>query len=177
MRTLLLFFLLIPLTLPAQTLPVDSASGKIYFAEEVLVKDAPKTDLYNRAKSWFKNKQKISSIFLQDDLQQGLLIVKSGFNLEFCQKQKVVIYSVTYIIQLEIEDDKYFVRLHNFRLQELSSLINLDNEKFQNNSKPLEEVLEDKSLVASQKELIKLLNISINQRIQKKIEDFKNSML
>jgi hypothetical protein len=58
MKRLLLALFFFPLTLLGQTFPVDGQTGKIFYSEEILVKDASQSELFARAKSWFENAKK-----------------------------------------------------------------------------------------------------------------------
>ena len=116
MRLLWLIFFLIPVCLSAQTFPVDAASGKIYYAEEVLVKDGPKSDLYNRAKAWFassKNKKTLNV----DDVANGLLIGSNYCMLLVQDGHKDQPFRLWYTVKIEMEDDRYWYSLSNFKIQ------------------------------------------------------------
>ena len=115
-KFLLLLFPLFPLHTSAQIFPVDALSSKIYYTEEVLVKDGPQFDLYNRAKAWFaagKNKRNLQV----DDLANGLIIGCNYQELSVANGQKIQTFRLWYTVKLELEDDRYWYSLTDFRLQ------------------------------------------------------------
>jgi len=130
-KLLWLIFLLIPVCLSAQTFPVDAASGKIYYAEEVLVKDGPKSDLYNRAKAWFasgKNKKALNV----DDVANGLLIGSSYSLLLVYDGYQNQSFRLWYTVKIEVEDDRYWYSLSDFKIQEetiLKDSVSCENKK------------------------------------------------
>jgi hypothetical protein len=116
----LLWFLIIlfPFNLRGQILPVDAATGKIYYTDEVLIKDGPKTDLYNRAKVWFagvKNKKPL----IQDDLENGLLIGTNFTILSVSDGNQPQKFKLGYTLKIELADDRYFYRISDLTLQPL----------------------------------------------------------
>jgi hypothetical protein len=112
----LLFFLL-PLNLLAQVFPVDAASGKIYYAEEVLVKDGPQADLYNRAKHWFSTTGKNKKALKTDDAANGILIGSNYSLLEVYDGNKKQTLKLWYTVKLELADDRYWYSISDLRVQ------------------------------------------------------------
>ncbi len=117
MKLLWLILSIFPVGLLAQTFPVDAVTGKIYYAEEVLVKDAPQLDLYHRAKTWFAQTAKPESKIVSDDLSNGVLIGRN-YLLVPVKNQP---YRIWYTLKFEMEDDRYWYSLTDFQLQKHSS--------------------------------------------------------
>ena len=107
---------LIPVCLSAQNLPIDVTSGRIYYAEEVLVKDGPQLDLYNRAKAWFASSGNNKAIQV-DDVANGLLIGRNDKMLLVSDGHHNTAYRLWYTIKIEMEDDRYWYSLSDFKIQ------------------------------------------------------------
>ncbi|WP_158546177.1 DUF4468 domain-containing protein [Adhaeribacter pallidiroseus] len=110
-------FFIYPVTVSAQTFPVDAATGKIYYAEEVLVKDGPQLELYHRAKAWFAPIGKVKIVIKVDDLPNGVLIGQTYSPFSFTSPGKKQTYHLGYTLKLEIEDDRYWYSLTDFWLE------------------------------------------------------------
>lgn len=106
-----------PLSLLGQSFPVDAATGKIYYAEEVLVKDGPQLELYHRAKAWFAKAGKTKNTIQVDDLPNGVLIAKNYLLLSVKNQEKNQTYQLWYTLKIEMEDDRYWYSLTDFQLQ------------------------------------------------------------
>lgn len=103
MKRLLLFILLLPLAVTAQTsFPIDSTSGKIRYTEVVEVKNSQKA-LFKNAQTWvtqtFKN---YKSVVQLDDAANGKLILKGISNVgDYINEY------VSYTLQIDCKDNKY----------------------------------------------------------------------
>lgn len=111
-----------PVTLPAQNFPVDAATGKIYYAEEVLVKDGPQWELYHRAKAWFATFGKTKHVITVDDLPNGVLIGQNYSPLLVTSPGKNQRCNLWYTLKIEIADDRYWYSLTNFELEPVITL-------------------------------------------------------
>lgn len=178
MRLLCLIFLFLPLNLVAQTFPVDAASGKIYYAEEVLVKDGPKTDLYNRAKAWFAAPGKNGRSLRVDDAVHGLFIGQNFLFLSVYDGQKKQTFKLWYTLKLELEDDRYWYSITDLKLQAIPQTKGLSTAGVRAPKEALETwVLTQAAGVKKNKILNKSLTDAAHHRIHALIEDLKASML
>jgi hypothetical protein len=118
-KLLLLALFLLPLCSWAQGWPVDPLSGKIIYAEEVPVKDAPKTDLYRRAQAWWKTTPARPAAFQVADFANGLLIGKNHTLLQVREGGGTQAWKLGYTLKIEMEDDRYWYSLHDLHLQKL----------------------------------------------------------
>ena len=176
---LLLFFSLLPFNFWVQTFPVDAISGKIYFAEEVLVKDGPQMDLYNRAKAWFAASAKNKRALLVDDLANGLLIGSNYRLLSVRNGQQAQTLQLWYTVKLEMEDDRYWYSITDLQIQggELPKVAGVKN---QTNKVALEALVIPKNIAAQKGEkaiFYKSLEHAAHKSIVALIKDLKGSML
>jgi hypothetical protein len=118
-KPLLLALFLLPLCSWAQSWPVDPLSGKIIYAEEVPVKDAPKTDLYRRAQAWWQATPAKPAAFQVADFANGLLIGKNHALVKVQEGGSVRTWQLGYTLKIEMEDDRYWYSLHDLHLQQL----------------------------------------------------------
>jgi hypothetical protein len=118
----LLALLFFPLSLLAQVFPVDPASGKIVYSEEVLVMDGPKTDLYNRARAWLMANNISKQVLPVDDLNNGLLLATNYSLLLIPEGNKNHTYKLWHTIKIEVENDRFWYRISQFQLQKSDSL-------------------------------------------------------
>jgi hypothetical protein len=121
LRSLVLALLLFPLGAGSQVFPHDPASGKIFYAEEVLVKDGPKTDLYHRARSWWMTTNKGKQALLLDDATNGVLSGRNYSLLLIKQGNKHLRYKLWHTLQIEVEDDRYWYRISDFQVQKIGA--------------------------------------------------------
>ncbi|GEO06032.1 hypothetical protein AAE02nite_36960 [Adhaeribacter aerolatus] len=175
---LLLLFSLLSFNFWAQTFPVDPLSGKIYYAEEVLVKDGPQFDLYHRAKAWFaagKNKKALQT----DDLANGLLVGRNYRFVSVPDGNKAQTYRLWYTVKLEMEDDRYWYSITDFLL-EGEQLPNAAGVKAHKSKVPLEALVLTKNGTdpKEKKEILnKLLEKATHKSILALIKELKASML
>jgi hypothetical protein len=120
-RALLLAVCLLPLSLWAQDFPIDRASGKIIYTEEVPVKDGPKTDLYNRARAWWLTAHKGSQTLQVDDPANGLLMGNTFSLIVVWEKSQRHTYKLWHTIKIEVEDDRFWYRISDIQLQRTAS--------------------------------------------------------
>lgn len=118
MKHLLLALFFLPLCLWAQAWPVDPLSGKIIFAEEVLVKDGPKTDLYQRARTWWKAAHPKSPAWQVADFQNGVLIGSNHTLLRVPAGKRTQTWKLWYTLKIEMEDDRYWYSIYDLQLQQ-----------------------------------------------------------
>lgn len=117
-KHLLLALCLLPLRLWAQTWPVDPVSGKITYAEEVPVKDAPRTDLYQRAHTWWKATHPKAAAWQLADFSNGVLIGRNNTVLQVACGKSTQTWLLWYTLKIEMEDDRYWYRLYDLQLQQ-----------------------------------------------------------
>lgn len=102
----------------AQDFPLDPSTGKIYYAEEVLVKDGPKTDLYNRARSWLTAVGVCRQGLLVADVPNGVLIARTYLLLPTAAGSRRQPGKIWHTIKIEVEDDRYWYSLYDFQVQQ-----------------------------------------------------------
>jgi hypothetical protein len=180
MKLLWLISFLIPFNLVAQNFPVDAASGKIYYAEEVLVKDGPKSDLYNRAKRWFASAGKSKKALKIDDPANGILVGRQYSLLSVYNGGKNQNFMLWYTVKLELEDDRYWYSISDLGLQKAHLPKEVVSEANQKSVLPLETLVLSKDAV-DLKGREKPLNNSIKEAAHKSIlaliKDIKANML
>ncbi|KAA5542369.1 DUF4468 domain-containing protein [Adhaeribacter rhizoryzae] len=179
-KILSLFFLLMPFHASAQVFPVDALSGKIYYAEEVLVKDGPQFDLYNRAKAWFSSSVQNKKALQVDDLANGLIIGASYRVLLVREGHQAQKFRLWFTVKIEMEDDHYWYSITDFQLQEIQSTKEAGTKELKAAKVPLEELVLAKNEVALKGEKVifhKSLESSAYDSIVALIKDFKKSML
>ncbi|MDQ3290468.1 MAG: DUF4468 domain-containing protein [Bacteroidota bacterium] len=110
-------FFFLPFTLFAQVLPRDKSSGKIYYSEEVLVKDGPQQDLYHRAKAWFASPGKTTKTLRVDDHVNSILVGEIGSQLSLMEGNLNQKFQLWYTLHLQLADDRYWLSLEDFQLQ------------------------------------------------------------
>jgi len=178
-RLFWLIFFLIPVSLFAQNFPIDAASGKIYYAEEVLVKDGPLLDLYNRAKVWFAGSGN-SKAWQVDDVANGLLIGRSNRLLMVSDGHNNNAYRLWYTLKIEMEDDRYWYSLSNFKIQKVTiAAVSVSGEN-QEPMQPLEDLVFSRKMAnIKEKEKIfyKALADAARKSVLVLIEDLKANML
>ncbi len=168
MKFIWLLFCIFPLNLRAQTFPVDAATGKIYYAEEVLVKDGPQLELYHRAKAWFAKAAKTKNKMKVDDLPNGVLIGTDYLLLPV----KNQTYQVWYTLKIEMEDDRYWYSLTDFWLEPVLSL-SVNSTKQVITRQPLELIV----LPQKEKPLPnKVLSETVQKSILSLIQNIKENM-
>lgn len=170
---------MMPLGLLAQTFPVDAASGKIYYAEEVLVKDGPQLDLYNRAKTWLAagNQKKALQV---EDAANGILIKSNYSLLSVHDGNTFQTFKLWYSIKIEVADDRYWYSLSDFQLQSSPTHKIPASDQVQISRKPLEAWVlsnKDEDITGKQKLFSKSLEKAALQSILALIEDMKANML
>jgi len=170
-------FFLIPVSLFAQVFPVDAASGKIYYSEEVLVKDSPRSDLYFRAKSWFKSSSKNKQVLPVDDAVNGLIIGSNYSLLLVNDGHKHEPLRLWYTLKIEMEDDRYWYSLSDFKIQKETLAVTADKIDLK---EPLESMiyLKNKEKAENKPELSpEGLADAAHQCILDLIKNLKTSML
>ncbi|QNF31418.1 DUF4468 domain-containing protein [Adhaeribacter swui] len=158
---------------PAQTLPIDAATRKIYYAEEVLVKDGPQLELYHRAKAWFAKGGKSAGTIQVDDLRNGVLIGTNNLLLRVSQNTKTQPYRLGYTVKFEMEDDCFWYSLTNFTLQKLAEPELTTNFKKLPQDQPLETILKSDNKNSLNN---KRLQNAAHTSILALIEEIKKSM-
>ena len=163
----------------AQTFPVDAASGKIYYAEEVLVKDGPMSDLYNRAKAWFASGGNKKALNV-DDVANGLLIESNYSQLLVCDGNQDQTFRLWYTVKLEMDDDRFWYSLSDFKIQKVAIPEVSVSGEVKEPMQPLEDLAFSKK-IADLKEKEKIFYKSLADAARKSvlalIEDMKASML
>lgn len=96
---------------------MDAATGKIYYAEEVLVKDGPQLELYHRAKALFATFGKAKNVIKVDDFPNGILIGQHFSPITVTGQGKDQKYHLGYTLKIEMEDDRYWYSLTDFWLE------------------------------------------------------------
>ena len=163
----------------AQTFPVDAVSGKIYYAEEVLVKDGPKPDLYNRAKTWFSSSKNKKTLNV-DDVANGLLIGSNYCRLLVHDGIKDQPFRLWYTVKIEMEDDRYWYSLSNFKIQRETIPEDLVPGENKNLMEPLESLVLSKNggkLVRKADPFYKSLRDATHNSILALIKNMKANML
>jgi hypothetical protein len=117
-KHLLLALFFLPLRLWAQSWPVDPASGKIIYAEEVPVKDGPKTDLYQRARTWWKATHPKAPAWQVADFSNGVLIGSNHTLLRVTDGKSPQTWKLWYTVKIEMEDDRYWYSIYDLQLQQ-----------------------------------------------------------
>jgi len=179
-RLLWLFFFCLPLRLNAQNLPVDTASGKIYYAEEVLVKDGPQQDLYNRAKTWFANIEQNKKVLLVDDKANGVLIGSCFFLIPDIANERTKPINLSCTIKIEVEDDRYWYSITDLGILNNTITKDLMNPHNLSISQPLEAILfspNKKSIKENKKPHDLFLELATQNKILTTIKDLKAAML
>jgi hypothetical protein len=118
MLKLLFGLFLVPLHLLGQVFPVDDQSGKITYSEDILVKDAAQSELFDRAKVWINRTALTDKAILKEDTCNGLITGKAYFPLVLEEGGKQQRYRIWYTAVFRVEDDRYWYRLTEFQLQE-----------------------------------------------------------
>ncbi|MGV3642283.1 MAG: DUF4468 domain-containing protein [Adhaeribacter sp.] len=114
----LLGLLLFPYGLQAQNFPREAGTGKIVFAEEVLVMDGPKTDLYRRARAWLLQNSHSSCVLLVDEEGNGLLIAHSFIGLQVGDQEASSPYKLWFTLKIEVENDRFWYRFYDLNMQQ-----------------------------------------------------------
>ena len=180
MKIFWLLFFLLPLNLVAQVFPVDAASGKIYYAEEVLVKDGPQADLYNRARHWFTASGKNKKALKTDDAANGILIGSNYSLLEVYDGNKKQTLKLWCTVKLELEDDRYWYSVSDFRLQDTYPTTKTVANLAQMKTKPLEELVlpvKEANLKGTERQYNKSVETAAHKSILALIKDIKANML
>lgn len=180
MRKLLLALFLLPFSLFAQIFPVDTDSGKITYTEEILVKDASQSELYNRAKTWFFASTKDNQALQVDDAANGLLIGNRYSPLVIKDGEKTETRKLWYTIKIRVEDDFLWYSMTDFQLQGGSTPQELSSKEVQTMKHPLELFVFSQNASAKKgntESFNKELNDKINESILDLIKDFKTNML
>jgi hypothetical protein len=170
---------LLPIPVFGQTFPVDPGSGQIVYTEEVLVKDGPQTDLYNRAKVWFTRSGINKKALQVDDPANGVLIGKYYTVLSVTDGLQNQSFKLWYTVKLELEDDRYWYRFSDFQLQK-ESASKAAAVKKPLPKQPLEAWFLAKNAVdrkGSNRSLHKALAAAAHKSIAALIKDLKTQML
>lgn len=117
MKYLLLALCFLPLRLWAQAWPVDAASGKIIYAEEVPVMDGPKTELYHRARAWWKATHPQAPAWQVADFSNGVLIGRNHTVLRVPCGNTRQTWILWYTLKVEMTDDRYWYSIYELQLQ------------------------------------------------------------
>jgi hypothetical protein len=176
---LLAFCTLVPaFGLWAQDFPLDPASGKIFYAEEVLVMDGPKTDLFHRARTWLLAANTKRQALQVADASNGVLIARTYSVLPAPKGTSRQACKLWHTIKIEVEDDRYWYSLSGFQLQWEPA--GAASEEVKTRPFPLEDLVLAKASPAKKKPLTsaeKLLAAKARERIATLIEDLKANML
>ena len=101
----------------AQDFPLDPATGKIYYAEEVLVMDGPKTDLFHRARTWLLAAKPSQKALQVADAPNGVLIARTYSLLPGVDGDSRRPCKLWHTIKIEVENDRYWYSLSDFKVQ------------------------------------------------------------
>ncbi|MGV3503510.1 MAG: DUF4468 domain-containing protein [Adhaeribacter sp.] len=115
---LFLVLLLLPAGGQAQQFPRDPGTGSIVFAEEVLVMDGPKTDLYRRARAWLLKNSHPSRALLADEEANGVLIGRSFAWMKIMDQNQARRYKLWYTLKIEVENDRFWYRCYDLEVQQ-----------------------------------------------------------
>lgn len=110
--------LLFSLGLQAQIFPREAGTGKVVFAEEVLVMDGPKTDLYRRARAWLLQNSHSPRALLVDEEADGVLIAHSFALIQAGVKGQPRPYKLWYTLKIEVENDRYWYRCYDLKVED-----------------------------------------------------------
>lgn len=99
-------------------LPIDSATGKIMFAEKIKIDSVSKDELFNRASTWFVKRFNSSKDVIQKtDKAEGVIIGKAlfmhymtgllGENIDAGSE-------IRYVLTINVKDGKYKYELTDF---------------------------------------------------------------
>lgn len=160
--TWLLFLLagcLLPLQLLAQDFPLDPITGKIFYAEEVPVKDASKTELLERARAWLLT-QKPAKAFRVNDAANGVIIKDCYSLFSVAAGSSRQTYQLWHTIKIEVEDDYFWYTLSGFQLQKMPP-----GKAGHTNRQPLE------SLVLPRSGTAKKQPAALNKNLQQKARE------
>jgi hypothetical protein len=170
MVKLLLALFFLPISLIAQTFPVETESGKITYTEDILVKDASQSELYDRAKSWIitsnKNKQEI----LVEDAANGLLTSSNFMTLLICEGNRKNTWKLWYTVKIQVEDDRLWYSMSDFQLQRKRSPQVSASKEAQTRKQPLE------AFIIPKNAFDKSLHDKAQESILSLIKDMKASL-
>jgi hypothetical protein len=176
---LLAFCTLAPaLALWAQDFPLDPTSGKIFYAEEVPVKDGPKTDLFHRARTWLLAADPSQQALQVADASNGVLIARTYSLLLPANGDSQQTCRLWQTIKIEVEDDRYWYSLSGFQLQ--WAPVSTASKETQTRQYPLEELVSPKTNSGKKSHKTspdQFLADKARERISALIEDLKASML
>ncbi|CAN5919688.1 hypothetical protein BH24BAC1_BH24BAC1_40850 [soil metagenome] len=141
MGKFLLLFLFLPLSLLGQNFPVDTHSGKITYSEDILVKDASESELYDRAKAWIRHSSPPDQVRLKEDTPNGLLTGTTFTQVAAFNGKAKNTYALWYTVMIRVEDDRYWYRLSGFLLQPQPSLQLAASPERMARKQPLEELV------------------------------------
>lgn len=176
MGRLLLALFFFPITLLGQTFPVDPQSGKIFYSEDILVKDAAQAELFTRAKSWFANPAKREQVWVEEDAASGLLTGRTYTRLTATAGKGSQTYRLWYTVTIRVEDDRYGYYLSDFHLQPASPGPLPASKEPQNQKQPLEAVVLPEKVEEKQKGS-KALSARAAESILELVEDLKMHLL
>jgi len=160
----------------AQSFSGDAVSGRIYYAEEVLVKDGPQFDLYNRAKAWFSSSG-THKFLAVDDIANGLLIGSNYALLSVADGNKIQTFRLWCTVKIELEDDRYWYSLSDFKLQKELMKNGATSKETQTKKQPLEKWVSKNPAAGNEQLFYQALEAAAHTSIQALIKDLKVSML
>jgi hypothetical protein len=101
-------------------LPIDSATGKIFYKGVVNVDSVSKQELYLRAREWFVNSFKQSNSVIQmDDKESGTIIGKGNTSISVNSMFGSVEYGfIRFTVSVYIKDGKYKYSFTDFKQQD-----------------------------------------------------------
>lgn len=178
MIKLLLGLFLFPISLFAQSFPVEAGSGKIVYSEEVLVKDADHVDLFKRARKWIVSSTNNGAPLKTEDTVNGVLVADGWIKLTNTNTNKGQHKNckLSYTIKIKVDDDRYWYRFSDFYLEEKQH----KSKKGQITKYPLETIIltatSSNKTISDQTEK-KLAHKKLQENIRLLIEQFKASML
>lgn len=176
MQKILFTICFLPTILFAQTFPIDSHSGKITYTEDLLIKDASQTELYDRAKSWIVSSSGKTHGILVEDPSNGLLKASNQTNVRAREGNNKVINKLWYTVTFQVEDDRLWYKISDFHVNNGYGTVGSGNRRDQAWKQPLEALLTPKH--ADEK---KGQNKALAEKARKSIEallaEMKSSLL
>jgi hypothetical protein len=118
-RLLTIALVALCLSVKAQTVPVDTVSKTVAYAEVVTVDSISKDELYTRAREWFaKTYRSSQSVIQMDDKSSGKIVGKGSERGQVYAAPLIYNpFTERYTISITVKDNKYRYEITDFTTQ------------------------------------------------------------